>query len=139
PKESVSPTVFLPLGGSVFQNLPERIIVSGRAPVLRLEAATNQELSSAFPGLAVVGTYQVEDRLRGLLIEEQRRVLLALAGSTGVAFIAYIGLYSALIYFITTKRRELAIRICCGATRGKVFRIVMWNAGRSGIGAVIIS
>jgi len=141
PKESVPPTVFLPLSGSVFASnlLRQHLIIDGHAPLFRLEAEANDELSAAFPGLGVTGRYRLDDRLRGLQADEQRRVLFALAGAIAVALVAYIGLYSSLLYFVASKRRELAIRICCGATSGAIFGIVLGRAIRGGAAAALIS
>jgi hypothetical protein len=139
PKESVVPTVFLPLAGNVFQNLPERLIVSGHISAEALGAAANKELSSALAGIAVARVYLIEDRLRGLLVDEQLRVLLTLGGCAGIAIMSGIGVYSSLVYFITSRRQELAIRMCCGATHGTIFRMVINRAARSGTFAVLIA
>ncbi len=141
PKESVAPTVFLPLSGNVFaSNLGRQyLIVNGREPLSRLEATADDELSAALPWLGVTRRYRIDDRLRELQTDEQRRVLFALAGAIAVAVVAYIGLYSSLLYFIASKRRELAIRMCCGATSGAIFGIVVGRAIRGGMAAALIS
>ena len=116
PKESVSPMVFLPLGGNLFQNLPTHVVVNGSIGPATLKAAADEELVSAYSGLQVARIYKINERLQGLLVDDRRRLFIAIAGSSGIALIACIGVYSSLIYFITSKRQELAIRVCCGAT-----------------------
>ncbi|MDQ2840362.1 MAG: ABC transporter permease [Acidobacteriota bacterium] len=140
PKESAQPTVYLPLSGNIFAtNLPIYLVVDGQEPLFRLEAAINDELSSAFPGLGVVSSYRIESRLQGALSIEKRRAFIAFGGAMAIVLAAFIGLYSSLVYFIASRRRELAIRICCGATTSMIFRLVLARATRGGMAAALIS
>jgi putative ABC transport system permease protein len=139
PKESVSPMVFLPLGGNLFQNLPTHILVNGSIEPATLKAAADEELASAYSGLQVAHIYKINERLQALLVDDRRRLFLAISGSSGIALIACIGVYSSLIYFITSKRQELAIRVCCGATPLRIIGIVVSKAARAGIVALAIS
>jgi putative ABC transport system permease protein len=140
PKEPARPTVYLPLSGNVFAgSLPMFMIVDGNVPLFRLVASTDSEFASVFPSLGVIRSYRIDNRLEGILGEIRRRALFALAGAAAIAIIAYVGLYSSILYFISVRRRELAIRICCGATSAQISWIVMGRALRSGVWACGIS
>ena len=134
PIDHASPAIYVPLSGTIFAGgLPLYLIVDSAEPLFRLEAATNHVLSSVFPSLGVSFSYRLQDRLRDSLSKQTLRGIFALGGAVAIAVVAYLGLYSSLLYFLATKRREIAIRICCGAASGAIFRIVMWRAALSGI------
>jgi ABC-type antimicrobial peptide transport system permease subunit len=70
----------------------------------------------------------------------QDRILTTLSSSfAGIATVlAAIGLYGMLAYMVTSRARELGIRMAFGATGGDVRRLVFGHVGRiTAIGAVI--
>ncbi|MCX6591455.1 MAG: ABC transporter permease [Acidobacteria bacterium] len=140
PASSPRPTVFLPLSGSLFATgFPMYLIVDGAAPLSTTAAVVDSELSSSFPGLGVASRYSVEERLRSTLDGMNARTGYALTGAAAIALIALIGLYSSLAHFVATKRRELAIRLACGASPRSLFGIVVGRAARIGAVAAAIA
>jgi ABC-type antimicrobial peptide transport system permease subunit len=56
-----------------------------------------------------------------------------------IAVMAFVGLYSSLLHFIATRRRELSIRMACGASPRALFRMVEVRALRIGLWALAIA
>lgn len=68
------------------------------------------------------------DDLQASLKPERDRLYFALCGAIVMGCLAYIGLYGALVYYVQARRRELAIRICLGASQWAILRIVLRRA-----------
>lgn len=56
-----------------------------------------------------------------------------------MALVAYVGLYGALVYYVNTRRRELAVRICLGAMPATIRKIVLARAARCAFLAIALS
>ena len=111
-------TVFLPLKGNIFGlSFPLYFLVKGSASPNALEMFINQQATLFMPSLAPDGSYLIDERLRSSSLEQTMRVYLAGGGAILIALIAYTGLYGVLVYFINTRRKEIALRMCFGATR----------------------
>jgi MacB-like periplasmic core domain len=140
PAESPEPAVFLPLRGLVFtMGMPYFIITDGTESLRSLQDRTNSQLSAQMPGLGVAYAYSIGKRARGLLWQEKKRGYLALASAFSIALVAYIGLYGALAYYVNTRRRELAVRMCFGASSWAIRRMILGQAARCALLAGILS
>lgn len=140
PTESPEPAVFLPLKGLVFtMGMPYFIITDGSESPRSLQDRTNRQLSTQMPGLAVAYAYSIGDRSRGSLWQERKRGYWALAGALSIALVAYIGLYGALAYYVNTRRRELAVRMCFGASPWAIRKMILRQAARCALVAGIFS
>jgi len=135
--ESPEPTVFESLKGRAF--VTSDLIVDGSASIHSLEGVVSRQLTAQIPELRVLRTYSVADRARASLWPEKKRAGFALAGALVMALVAYIGLYGALAYYVNTRRRELAVRICLGALPGTIRRIVLARTARCALLATAVS
>jgi predicted permease len=134
------PTVFLPLKGLAFtMGTPFYIITDGSESVRSLEDRVNQQLSTQMPELSVQHAYSVGDRVRVSLNKEKIRGYFSLGGAFSIAVVACIGLYGALIYNVNTRRRELAIRVCFGASPWVIRKTVMRQAAQCALFAGVLS
>jgi putative ABC transport system permease protein len=136
--ESPEPTVFLSLSGFSFFDITPSLLVSGSADLHSVERVAGGEVAQQMPGLGVLEAYSVANRVRASLGREKSRAYFALGGALAMALVAYIGLYAALAYYVASRRRELAVRICLGASPRAMRGIVLARAVRSGtLGAVV--
>jgi predicted permease len=101
------------------------IVVRSGVSMAALQPAIASAVGEADPSLPVIGLRPMDDVIAGSL--RQPRMLMHLFGSfAGLALLlAVIGTYGVLSYFVTERRREIAIRMALGAGRETVLRGVM--------------
>jgi len=138
--ETPQPIVFLPLRGPVFAlGMPYAIVARGTPSIRSLENRISSDLAATMPALKAEQGYSIAARIAELRAAESRRGYLALAGAIAIALVAYVGLYAALAFYISTKRRELAVRICFGASSWTIRSIVIRHATVYALLAALIS
>ncbi|HEX4022856.1 MAG TPA: ABC transporter permease [Acidobacteriaceae bacterium] len=133
---SPEPTIFMLLKGG---DATPRVIVNGSESIRSLQAVVSRQVPGLMPGLVVRSAYRVEDQARASLHPEKVRVTSALAGALLMALLACIGLYGSLAYYVGTRRRELAVRICFGATPWRIRKIILERAAGCAVSAGILS
>ena len=92
-----------------------------------MSAALRNEIHSVDPSLAVLSDRTIEDHLRDALLLP--RVSAAMFGIFGISglLLAAVGLYGVMSYSVSTRTREIGIRLAMGATRGGVLRLIVWQ------------
>ena len=126
--DSARPTLFYSSEGNAFIDVRPHLVISGTVSRHALEALLHQQVPMLMPGMGVADIYSVEERSQAITRPERNRVYGALAGAVIMAFIAYIGLYGALAYYIRSRRRELAVRLCLGASAWSIRLIIIKRA-----------
>ena len=91
----------------------------------QMAAALRNEIHSVDPSLAVLSDMTIEDHLRDALLLP--RVSAAMFGIFGISglLLAAVGLYGVMSYSVSTRTREIGIRLAMGATRGGVLRLIV--------------
>jgi MacB-like periplasmic core domain len=137
---TVDPTVFLPLKGNVFTlSFPLYFLSRGMESPQALEEFVRQEAAVAVPSLGVDSSYKVDSQLRQSFVEQEARVWFISVGAAFIAIIAYLGLYGVLIHSMNSRKKEMAIRLCLGASVGALRRMIICEALQFSTTGVIIA
>jgi predicted permease len=130
------PTVFSPLAGGYVTSY---LVVNGTESIRSLQEVASRQVAAQMPGMGVLSTYSVGDQARASLWPEKKRAYFALGVAVGMALVACIGLYGALSYYVGTRRRELGVRICLGASPWAIRKIILKRAAWCAVSAVMLS
>lgn len=121
--------IYIPLKSDSFTlSFPLYLLTRGNTPMHRLSDTVSNRANATMAGMGVTQSYSVQDRFMSSLLEQYMRVWLASVGAFLVAAIAYIGLYGVLTNSVNTRRKEMALRICFGASAWDLRRSVIREA-----------
>jgi len=139
PSDSPTPTFFGSMSAPGAFTVDGGLIVDGTVPRLRLQAFMDTQVARSVPEWKVWGSSSVWDELQKSLRADKQRCYFSLVGALIMGGLAFIGLYSSLAYYVGTRRRELAVRICMGAKQQEIRNIVLWRAVRCAAIAIAVS
>jgi predicted permease len=113
---------------------PLTFVVRGSLDTGSTVAAARQEVHAVDKDLALTDITTLRELVDHSMNNERFRTIL-LSGFAGVAlFLAALGLYGVLAYFVVQRSRELGIRLALGAQPTALFRLVV----RQGMRPVVI-
>jgi len=124
------------------QYVPRTTIVARSTQGQRLAGDLRKLLAQMNPNLPIVQSQTLEDYAALTLIPQ--RVAASVSGSLGIVglLLAAIGIYGVTAYMVSSRTREIGIRVALGAQRGDVVRMVlrqgmMLASAGMGIGLVL--
>jgi ABC-type antimicrobial peptide transport system permease subunit len=114
------------------------VMVKSRAPASALLPALRSAVASVEPSLPLYDILTLEERVDGVLARPRFSAAL-LASFAGVAlFLAAIGVYGMLSYSVSSRLRELGVRLALGAAPGNVVALIVGDGLRlAGVGVAI--
>ena len=137
---AADPTIYIPLRGLVFtMGMPFYVIARDGGSLTALAGQVASELKANMPGLEMREAFDVDARARADARLDQRRALLSVLGTICVAIVAFFGLYSSLMFYVSSRVRELAVRVCYGATQVDIIKIIALQASGCCVIGVLLS
>jgi putative ABC transport system permease protein len=125
--------------GHAYSDARPHLVVYGEESAHSLELATRQAVADWMPGMGLDQIYSISDKVNTSLVPERFRAIGALAGSAVMSGVALVGLYGSLAFYLRAKRREMAVRICLGASPGTIRRMVLVRAFWCALAAALLS
>jgi putative ABC transport system permease protein len=110
------------------QNPPRRAILLVRASMddpLSVAGAVQAAVGRVEKYAPVYGVAALESQLDAFLTERRFQTLLLIGFSIAAMLMAAIGIYGLIQYSITTRTKEIGIRMAVGAQAGEIFRMII--------------
>ena len=115
------------------------LILNGPVSWSTVDAALGRPVREQLPGMKILSVYRVRDRLGTVFADDATGTWLAIGGALIMALVSSIGLYATLAWFVASRRRELAIRVCLGASNNSIRRIVYGRAAGCAALGILLS
>ena len=133
PNESAFPDVYVPFAQRPASTLELVVRVSGQATDTEIATALRGAAARVDSGTPVLRLSSLPQRVTSS-VRRDRFNLILVAGFAAVAvLIAAIGIYGAMAYAATARRREFGVRLALGATPRGLVGVALWHAARIGI------
>lgn len=124
-REDIRPIAFVPAAQHPSPQVGAAIVIRAAGTTAPVPEAVRRLAADVDSRLAVAGISDYETQIRETLVQE--RLMAALSGFFGqlAMVIAAIGLYGLVSYIVSTRQRELGIRVALGATKASVLGLVL--------------
>lgn len=139
PSSSAEPTIYECAFGVNFFHSAPYFVLSGLEPVDLGRREIESSIAPAMPDLQVQDIFSLRDRVRGSMLPEEERAGGVMALAILIASLAFLGLGGSLSFYVATRRRDLAVRICFGATAWRIRALVIRRAAACGGAAALLS
>ncbi|HYT65141.1 MAG TPA: ABC transporter permease [Vicinamibacterales bacterium] len=114
------------------------VMVKTRGSTSALVPALRRAVASVDPALPIYDVLTLDDRVSGALSRPRFNAALV-AGFAGVAlFVAALGIYGMLSYSVSSRLREIGVRLALGAAPDRIVRVVLLEGLRLAVLGVII-
>ena len=119
------PSVYFPLGQSVFPFVPMTLAIRTSGPPARLVPVIRRVVDATAPGVALASAAPFETFLEGPLAQPRLNALLLTVFAGAAVTLAAVGLFGAMATTVRQRTRELGVRMALGASARDLRRMVM--------------
>ncbi|MGH3627537.1 MAG: FtsX-like permease family protein, partial [Sciscionella sp.] len=137
--ETPGPSIITSIHGASFIDMTPAFVVKGTVSAKTLQEVASRQGASYLPEYRIDSVDKVTEQAKASLSADRQRTWCALAGAAIMACVAYIGLFGTLAYYVNTRRRELAVRVCLGASRSAIRKIVLMRAAGCAVAGLLLS
>ena len=132
------PAIYTSMYRNGLMDITPQLVLNGVVSWSAVHAVLGNQVRAELPGMSIQSVSRVRDRIRIVFARDATGTYLAIGGALTMAVVCSIGLYASLTYFVRSRRRELAIRVCLGASDSANRRIIYRRAGFSaGLGVML--
>jgi putative ABC transport system permease protein len=132
PASSAEPIVYSCAFGSYFFESAPYFVLRGIEPEDLPRSDIARRVGVLMPGLTVQDMFSLRDRVSASMIPEEERAGAVAVLALVIASLAFLGLAGSLSFYVATRRRELAVRVCFGATPWRIRGLIMRRAAVCG-------
>jgi len=106
------------------------IIVKTRGAVASLVPSIRHAVAAIDPALPIYGVMTLDDRIADALSQPRFNAGLTAAFAATALLVAALGVYGMLSYFVSTRLREIGVRLALGAAPSGIVRFVLGDGLR---------
>jgi putative ABC transport system permease protein len=114
------------------------MMVKSRGPVAALIPSLRRAIASVDPALPIYDVLTLDDRVGGALARPRFNAGLVGGFAAAALLIAALGVYGMLSYSVSSRLREIGVRLALGAAPGGVVRLILAEGLRLAAAGVVI-
>jgi len=114
------------------------VMVKSRQPLSTLLPALRSAVASVEPSLPLFDVLTLDDRVDGVLARPRFSAALLAAFAATALFLAAIGVYGMLSYSVSSRLRELGVRLALGAAPRRLVALIVGDGLRLAVIGIVI-